>query len=119
MSSTERRAYLRYKISLPVRLENSEGMGYETKTKDVSLGGMQVECNGGMLHRLLPEGLKTSRADNIALTVYLQADNKEDEISINTYVQGVLRLAESDYSIRLLFIGLDDEQKSQLEKHLK
>ena len=119
MSSIERRAYLRYKISLPVNLENSEGIFYETKTKDISLGGMQVECNGGMLYRLLPNGLKTSRAEEVALKAHIKADDKDGGVVVNTHVQGVLRLAESDYSLRLLFVDLNNEQKSQLEKLLK
>jgi len=119
MSSIERRAYLRYKISIPVRLENGEGVLYETITKDLSLGGMQVECSGLMLHRLLPSGINTSRAEQIELKAHLQTENKDNPLVLNTIVQGVLRLAESTYSIRLLIADLDSEQKSHLSKLLK
>lgn len=119
MSSIERRAYPRYKIALPVRLENSEGIFYETDTKDISLGGMQVECNGGMLYRMLPGGMNTSRADQVEINIQLKTKDKDKPLALTTYVQGVLRLAETDFLIRLLFIELNADQKSQLQALLK
>lgn len=119
MSSIERRAYPRYKIVLPVRLENSEGIFYETETKDISLGGMQVECNGGMFYRLLPNGMNTSRADRIEFSIQLKTENEDKPLSLTTHVQGVIRCAETNYLIRLLFIELTVEQKIQLQKLLK
>jgi hypothetical protein len=119
MSFTERRAYPRYKINIPVRLENSEGLFYETETKDISFGGMQVECSGGMLYRLLPNGMNTSRADRIELIVQLHIKNEDKPLSLITHVQGVLRLAETNFLIRLLFVELNTEQKNQLQKLLK
>lgn len=119
MSSIERRAYPRYKIALPVRLENSEGIFYETETKNISLGGMQVECNGGMFNRMLPGGMNTSRADQVEFNIQLQIEDKDKPLALTTHVQGVIRLAETSFLIRLLFIELSSEQKSQLQTLLK
>lgn len=118
MSSIERRAYPRYKIVVPVRLENNEGLFYETETKNLSLGGMQVECAGGMFYRLLPKGMNTSRADQLEFTVQLQTNDKDKPVLLTTHVQGVLRLSETNYLIRLLFINVGKETHSQLQELL-
>lgn|SRR6056297_1677365 len=119
MSFTERRAFPRYKIALPVRLENSEGIFYESETKDVSLGGMQVECNGGIFYRMLPNGVNTSRADQVEFTIHLQLADIAQPLVLTALVQGVIRVAETNFLIRLLFTELSGEQAEQLKSLLQ
>ncbi len=118
MSSIERRAFLRYKISIPVHLETSDGTLFDTVTRDISLGGMQVECDSAMLNRMLPGGIKTAPGDQVYLQAKFQFPDEDESILIRAHVLGVLRLAESEFSIRLSFNEIDPTQQDQLQRLL-
>ncbi len=118
MSSIERRAYLRYKIRVSVFIQSSDGVQYETVTRDISLGGMQVECDASMLKNLLPKELETAPSDQVRLQVELNFSDSSESIPLNAQVQGVLRMAESEYSIRFSFIDVDQMQLDQLQRLL-
>ena len=119
MSSIERRAYLRYKIIVPTRLENSEGMAFESNTRDISLGGMQVNCDVNNLRRMLPNGIKTAPSDGVVMQADLSMPNSDESITLEAHVQGVLRMAESTFSIRFSFDELSSTQQDQLQRLLK
>ena len=123
MSSIERRAYLRYNISIPVDLVNQDGVMFEVLTHDISLGGMCVACQSGMLVRLLPNGINTAPSDQVILkTIFRNTHFKhartDEEIVLQSHVLGVMRLAESDFSIRFAFVDIDQRQQDQLQRLL-
>ena len=118
MSSIERRAFLRYKIMLPVILESSDGAVFNTVTRDISLGGMQVECDTTMLSNMLPQGIKTAPGDQIYLQAKFQFSDNSESFLLKAHVLGVLRLAESEFSIRFSFVDVDQVQQDQLQRLL-
>ena len=118
MSSIERRAFLRYKIAVSVVLESSDGAIFNTVTRDISLGGMQVECDAVMLNNMLPQGIKTAPGDQMYLQAKLQFSDVSESVSLKVHVVGVLRLAESEFSIRFSFVDVDQMQQDQLQRLL-
>ena len=118
MSSIERRAYLRYKVSIPVCLEADDGAVFDAVTRDISLGGMQVECDTTMLNRMLPQGIKTAPGDQVYNRVKLKFPDEEETVVIDAHVLGVLRLAENEFSVRFSFVDLGPEQQDKLQRLL-
>ena len=118
MSSIERRAFLRYKIALAVVLESNEGAILNVVTREVSLGGMQVKCDSTMLSKMLPQGIKTAPGDQVYLQAKLQFANASESISLKAHALGVLRLAESEFSVRFSFADVDQMQQDQLQRLL-
>ncbi len=118
MSSIERRAYLRYNVSVPVVLLDQNEQQYQVSTRDISLGGMRIECESALLHKLLPEGIQTAPGDLVILTAKFTNTKTNEEFSIVSHVLGVLRLAESQFSIRLSFVDIDETQQDQLQRLL-
>ncbi len=118
MSSIERRAFLRYKISLPVRLSNKYGAFFNSVTREISLGGMQVICDATMLHQMLPNGIQTAPGDRVFLQAELKFPDSSESVLLNSHVQGVLRMTESEYFVRFLFIDIDQLQQDQLQRLL-
>ena len=118
MSSIERRAFLRYKISIPVRLETEGGSVFDSITRDISLGGMQAKCDAAMLNSLLPNGIKTAPGDQVFVQAKLQFPASAEAIVLKAHVLGVLRLAESEFSIRFSFYEIDSVRQDQLQRLL-
>ena len=117
MSFAERRAYLRYKKSIPVTLTDDGGATYEATTRDISLGGMCLSCPKGVVTQVLPNGIKTKPGDQIILEAQLNTPDSE-AISIKSHVLGALRVAESDFYIRISFVEVDQKQQDSLQKLL-
>ena len=118
MSSIERRAYLRYNVSIPVELIDQSGTKFKTSTRDISLGGMQVDCESALLAQLLPNGIQTAPGDLIVLTAVFQNSKTSEIIEIKGHVLGVLRLAESEFSVRFSFTDIDQVQQDMLQRLL-
>ena len=118
MSSIERRAYLRYNVSIPVVLVDQNEYEYKVSTRDISLGGMRVECESALLHKLLPEGIQTAPGDLVIATAKFNNAKTNEEFSIVGHVMGVLRLAESQFSVRFSFVDIDEMQQDQLQRLL-
>jgi len=118
MSSIERRAYLRYNISVPVTLVDQEGVSYEVLTRDLSLGGMRVECESALLSKLLPEGIQTAPGDLAIMTAEFKNPKTDETVSIVSHALAVLRLAESQFSIRFTFVDIDEVQQDKLQRLL-
>ena len=118
MSSIERRAYLRYKLAVPVSVETDDGAVIYTMTREISLGGMQIACDTNMLNSMLPEGIQTAPGDRVFLQATLNYSNHLGSISLRAHALGVLRLAESEFSVRCSFIDLDQMQQDQLQQLL-
>ena len=118
MSSIERRAYLRYNVSIPVELIDSLGTRFKTTTRDISLGGMRVDCESALLSQLLPNGIQTAPGDLVILTASFENPKTNEIIDIKSHVLGVLRLAESEFSIRFTFTDIDEVQQDLLQRLL-
>lgn len=118
MSSVERRAYLRYNISLPVELVDQHQQKFHATTRDISLGGMRIECESTTFHRLLPEGIQTSPGDLIVTSATFTNPKTDEQFAITSHVMGVLRLAESQFSIRFSFVDINQSQQDQLQRLL-
>ena len=118
MSSIERRAYLRYNIAVPVVLIDQHGTKFKAVTRDISLGGMRVACDSGMMNQLLPNGIKTAPGDKVLLKTIFHNLKTEEEIILESHALAVLRLAESDFSIRFSFVDIDQVQQDQLQRLL-
>ena len=118
MSSIERRAYLRYNISVPVVLTGSDGQEYNVSTCDISLGGMRIECESALFNKLLPDGIQTAPGDLVISTAKFVNEKTNEEFSIVSHVMGVLRLAESQFSIRFSFVDINETQQDQLQRLL-
>ena len=118
MSSIERRAFLRYSVAVPVELINQYGATFKATTRDISLGGMKVDLESTMLNQLLPEGIQTAPSDQVVLNSNLYNPKTEQNINLQCHVLGVLRLSESEFSIRFSFLDVDEVQKDQLQRLL-
>lgn len=118
MSSIERRAYLRYNVSVPVTLVDQSGSRFDVSTRDISLGGMRVECDSTLLARLLPDGIQTAPGDLVMMTSEFNNSKTNETVSIPSHVLAVLRLAESQFSIRFAFIDVDEVQQDKLQRLL-
>ena len=123
MPSIERRAYLRYNLSIPVDLIDQDGAMFEVLTRNISLGAMCVACQSGMLIRLLPNGARTASSDEMILkTVFrnhkLNNIGTDEEIVLQSQVLGVMRFTESNFSIRFAFVDIDQRQQDQLQRLL-
>lgn len=118
MSSIERRAFLRYKIAIPISVETDSGIVINTKTREISLGGMQVVCDSNMLNKMLPEGIQTAPGDRVFVQATLNYSNQLESVSLRAHALGVLRLAESEFSVRFSFVDLDQMQQDQLQRLL-
>jgi c-di-GMP-binding flagellar brake protein YcgR len=118
MSSIERRAYLRYNVLIPATLVDQNGARYDVATRDISLGGMRVECESVLLTKLLPEGIQTAPGDLVIITSEFNNPKTNETISILSHVLAVLRLAESQFSIRFTFVDIDVEQQDKLQRLL-
>ncbi len=118
MSSIERRAYLRYNVSVPVVLIDQDEREYKVSTRDISLGGMCIECDAILFHQILPEGIQTAPGDLVILTAKFTNAKTNEEITVACHVMGVLRLAESQFSIRLSFVDINEPQQDQLQRLL-
>ncbi|MDW3096415.1 MAG: PilZ domain-containing protein [Gammaproteobacteria bacterium] len=118
MSSIERRAYLRYNVSVPVTLVDQSGARFDVSTRDISLGGMRVECESALLTKLLPDGIQTSPGDLVILTSEFKNPKTDEVVSILSHVLAVLRLAESQFSIRFTFVDIDEVQQDKLQRLL-
>ena len=117
MSFAERRAYLRYKKTIPVQLTDVDGVTYEAVTSDISLGGMCLSCPKGVVTQVLPNGIKTEPGDKVILDTQLNTPNSET-ITLKSHVLGALRVAESDFYIRVSFVDLNQKQQDSLQKLL-
>ena len=118
MSSIERRAYLRYNITVPVTLVDQKGSRFEVSTRDISLGGMRVECESALLAKLLPEGIQTAPGDLVIMTSEFKNAKTNESVSILSHFLAVLRLAESQFSIRFTFVDIDVVQQDKLQRLL-
>ena len=118
MSSIERRAYLRYSITVPATLVDQNGARFEVTTRDISLGGMRVECESALLSKLLPEGIQTAPGDLVIMTAEFTNPKTNETVSIISHVLAVLRLAESQFSIRFSFVDIDENQQDKLQRLL-
>tara|TARA_R110002096_G_scaffold196030_13_gene378694 strand:+ start:3495 stop:3857 length:363 start_codon:yes stop_codon:yes gene_type:complete len=118
MSSIERRAYLRYNVSVPVTLVDQKGTRFNVTTKDISLGGMRIECESAQLAKLLPEGIQTAPGDLVIMTAEFNNSKTDESISLISHALGVLRLAESQFSVRFTFVDIDEVQQDQLQRLL-
>ncbi len=118
MSSIERRAYLRYNVSVAMTLVDQNGAKFEVSTRDISLGGMRVECESALLNKLLPEGIQTVPGDLVIMTAEFKNAKTGESVSIISHVLAVLRLAESQFSIRFTFVDIDEFQQDKLQRLL-
>jgi len=118
MSSIERRAYLRYNVSISLSLVDKNGAKFEVSTRDISLGGMRIECESALLAQLLPDGIQTAPGDLVILTAEFENPKTNETFSIVSHVLGVLRLAESQFSIRLTFVDIDQVLQDKLQRLL-
>jgi c-di-GMP-binding flagellar brake protein YcgR len=118
MSSIERRAYLRYNVSVPLTLVDKDSTRFDVYTRDISLGGMRVECESVLLAKLLPDGIQTAPGDLVIMTAEFKNGKTGEIISILSHVLAVLRLAESEFSIRFTFVDVDEEQQDKLQRLL-
>ncbi len=118
MSSIERRAYLRYNVSVPVTLIDQHDSRFELSTRDISLGGMRVECESALLTKLLPEGIQTAPGDLAIMTAEFNNSKTGETVSILSHVLAVLRLAESQFCIRFTFVDIDEVQQDKLQRLL-
>ena len=118
MSSIERRAYLRYNVSVPVTLIDQNDSRFEVFTRDISLGGMRVECESALLAKLLPEGIQTAPGDLAIMTAEFNNSKTGETVSILSHVLAVLRLAESQFCIRFTFVDIDEVQQDKLQRLL-
>ena len=118
MSSIERRAYLRYNVSLPVVLVDQQGLEYQANTRDISLGGMRVECESALFNQILPEGIQTAPGDLVIMTSKFSNVKTDELFAIDSHVMGVLRLSESHFCIRFSFVDIDQVQQDQLQRLL-
>ncbi|MEM8844347.1 MAG: PilZ domain-containing protein [Pseudomonadota bacterium] len=117
MSFAERRAYLRYKKSIPVKLTDMDGSTYDVVTHDISLGGMSLSCTKSVVTKILPNGIKTEPGDRIMLDAQLNM-NSSDAISLRGHALSAIRIAESEFYIRVSFIELDEKQQDTLQNIL-
>lgn len=118
MSSIERRAFLRYNISIPIDLVDQHGTIFKVTTRDISLGGMRVTCESATLTQLLPAGIKTAPGDQVVLKTIFKNSKTDEQLELRGHVLGVMRLAESDFSIRFSFVDIDQVQQDQLQRLL-
>lgn len=118
MSSIERRAYLRYSVSVPVVLIDQNDREFQVATRDLSLGGMRIECDSILFHKILADGIQTAPSDLVMITAKFNNPKTNEEFLITSHVMGVLRLAESQFSIRLSFIDIKEIQQDQLQRLL-
>lgn len=118
MSSIERRAYLRYNVTVPVVLMDQSDREYQVATRDVSLGGMRIDCDAILFHKILPDGIQTAPGDLVIITAKFNNPKTDENFSVVCHVMGVLRLAESQYSIRLSFVDIDESKQDQLQRLL-
>ena len=117
MSFAERRAFWRYKKIITVQLTDVDGVTYEAVTSDISLGGMCLSCPKSVVTQVLPNGIKTEPGDKVILDIQLNTLNSEI-ISLKCHVLGALRIAESDFYIRVSFVDLNQKQQDSLQKLL-
>lgn len=117
MSFAERRAYLRYKKTIPVQLTDAEGLTYAAETSDISLGGMCLSCPKSVVNQVLPNGIKTEPGDKVILETQLSTPNSE-AIVLKSHVLGALRVAESVFYMRVSFVDLNQKQQDSLQKLL-
>ena len=118
MSSIERRAFLRYKKKLTVRFTLADGSAIEMTTRDISLGGMQVNCDSVLMNKVLPQGITTAPGDQVILPTEFKFSVSQETVSLRSHVLGVLRRAESEYSIRCAFVNVNQMQLDQLQRLL-
>lgn len=118
MSSIERRAYLRYAVSISVVLIDQNEQQYPVSTRDISLGGMRIECESALFYKLLPDGIQTAPGDLVITTARFHNPKTDEEFSIVSQVMGVLRLAESQFCIRFSFVDMNEQQQDQLQRLL-
>jgi len=118
VSSIERRAYLRYNVSVQVILIDKDEREFQVSTRDISLGGMCIECDSMLFHELLPEGIQTAPGDLIILNAKFNNPKTNEEFIIASHAMGVMRRAESQYTIRLSFVDINEAQQDQLQRLL-
>ncbi len=118
MSSIERRAYLRYNVSVALTLVDQHGSRFDVSTKDISLGGMRIECESALLAKLLPNGIQTAPGDLVIMTAEFKNPKTLETVSILSHALAVLRLAESQFSIRFTFVDVDEVQQDKLQRLL-
>tara|TARA_B110000238_G_C16096193_1_gene426191 strand:- start:229 stop:540 length:312 start_codon:yes stop_codon:yes gene_type:complete len=99
-------------------LVDQNGAKFEVSTRDISLGGMRVECESALLNKLLPEGIQTVPGDLVIMTAEFKNAKTGESVSIISHVLAVLRLAESQFSIRFTFVDIDEVQQDKLQRLL-
>tara|TARA_B110000240_G_C13447637_1_gene431062 strand:+ start:129 stop:452 length:324 start_codon:yes stop_codon:yes gene_type:complete len=105
-------------VSVAMTLVDQNGAKFEVSTRDISLGGMRVECESALLNKLLPEGIQTVPGDLVIMTAEFKNAKTGESVSIISHVLAVLRLAESQFSIRFTFVDIDEVQQDKLQRLL-
>ncbi len=85
-------------------------------TRDISLGGMRIECESILLAKSLPDGIQTTPGDLVMMIAEFKNAKSGEIISILTHALAVLRLAESQMSIRFTFVDIDGKQKNKFQQ---
>lgn len=101
----DRRGYYRLNRILPVVSKNLKG--YKALTKDISCGGLQFTCSGGI-----------KKGDVIPLKLDLD-DYHADPISLMGEVQWVDESLPGETRVGLRFVELSDDQKKLLYDYIE
>jgi hypothetical protein len=115
----ERRAYLRYKCSLPLFILDEAGQEYVLQTVDISMGGTRIECDTLVMRALLPDGLRTTPAHRVIYRARLflsQEQKPESLLQVKLQAVAATRLAENSFAVHFSFVDTTPEQLDQLER---
>lgn len=116
-----RREFLRVRQGFPVEIERSRGELIEVAAKDVSRGGVRLECEPGTAQTLGVD--KTQRSEESAeeLTLYLQLPflcQASQRVRARAELLHVTRSEKGTYHLGLRFVSFPGDGYEVLESYI-
>jgi len=117
----EKRKYQRIVVNCPVRLLLSGDRIIEVLAHDISLGGMQIRCDGEALQILQSEGKKPGqRTDSdFEINFVLPLGDKRENIFLRCKLIYIAELEGDIYAIGLQFTNIEGDNRRTLKRFIK
>ena len=117
----DKRQYPRIVINTPIAIQQSDGNVINALAHDITLDGIQVQCDRATAHCLAPAGryLTDEKAPEIDARLALPIEGALTEISARCRILYVADVPDERCAIGLRFAGTKNDSSRQLDQFMQ
>ncbi len=118
------RRFPRFRTTLPVEIRGVDNKTLKATVIEISQAGMQIQCDTGTAHSIVPGDVAVTPSQNVMVTSMLglpgpkQKKQTTNEITIQCKIIYSLRYSQDDYIIGLQFLNIDQKTEEKLLAYL-